>query len=111
MVVLDAQNGSVVYWAEIGGGSDSMVFDPATRRLFSANGINANLSIFEQINANTYKAVETLALNSGLCVRVAHPARLNFHAILGYVSTEHDVRQQRGHFGLPRAADLFHHLP
>ena len=51
-------------------------------------------------SANTYKAVETLGT-----------ARLNLHAVLRYVSTEHDVRQQRGHFGLPRAADLFHHLP
>jgi hypothetical protein len=60
MVVLNAQDGSVVYSAEIGGGSDSMVFDPATKRLFSANGVNANLSVFEQVNANTYKLVETL---------------------------------------------------
>jgi hypothetical protein len=60
LVVLDAQNGSVVYTAEIGGGSDSMIFDAATKRLFTANGINANLSVFEQVNANTYKPVETL---------------------------------------------------
>jgi DNA-binding beta-propeller fold protein YncE len=60
IVVLNAQSGAVVYSSEIGGGSDSMVFDPATKRLFSANGINANLSVFEQVNANTYKPIETL---------------------------------------------------
>ena len=36
------------------------VFDPVTRRLFSANGIDANLSVVEQVDANTYKMVETL---------------------------------------------------
>jgi hypothetical protein len=60
MVVLNAQTGAVIYSAEIGGGSDSMIFDAATKRLFSANGVNANLSVFEQVDANTYKPVETL---------------------------------------------------
>jgi len=59
-VVLDASNGAKVYATEIGGGSDSMIYDAGTKRLYSANGVNANLSVIEQIDANNYRIVETL---------------------------------------------------
>jgi hypothetical protein len=59
-VVLDAANGSKVYSVEIGGGSDSLIYDAPTKRLYSANGVNANLSVIEQIDANNYKVVEHL---------------------------------------------------
>ena len=81
VVVLNAQDGSVVYSAEIGGGSDSMVFDPATKRLFSANGINANLSVFEQVNANTYKPVETLGTEAWVKVLAMDHAANRLYSI------------------------------
>lgn len=81
LVVLNAQNGSVVYSSEIGGGSDSMVFDPATKRLFSANGINANLSVFEQVNANSYKPVETLGTQAWVKVLAMDHAAQRLYSI------------------------------
>lgn len=60
LVVLNAATGEMVFSTEIGGGSDSMVFDAASHRLFSANGVNANLSVVEQIDADHYKLIETL---------------------------------------------------
>lgn len=59
-VVLDSATGKLIWSVEIGGGSDSMIFDAATRRIFSANGVNANLSVIEQTDADHYKVVETL---------------------------------------------------
>jgi hypothetical protein len=58
--VLDGASGKVIYSAEIGGGTDSIVYDPALKRIFSANGVGANLNVFEQVDANTYKPEETL---------------------------------------------------
>ena len=59
-VVLDAADGKVIFTAEIGDGVDSVIYDAQLKRVFFANGLAANLSIFEQVDANTYKAVETL---------------------------------------------------
>jgi DNA-binding beta-propeller fold protein YncE len=64
LVVLNAETGAVIYTSEIGGGSDSMVFDAASHRLFSANGINANLSVFEQTDADHYRLIETLGTSA-----------------------------------------------
>ena len=60
LVVLDGASGKVVYSAEIGGGTDSIAYDPALKRIFSANGLGANLSVFAQTDADTYKPEETL---------------------------------------------------
>lgn len=59
-IVIDGDAGSVVYASEIGGGTDSIVYDAELKRIFSANGLGANLNVFEQEDANTYKPEETL---------------------------------------------------
>ena len=59
--VFDLSSGATVFSTEIGRGTDSLVFDPGTKRLFSANGITANLSVIEMVDKNTYKMSETLA--------------------------------------------------
>jgi hypothetical protein len=59
-VVLDAANGAKIYSVEIGGGTDSLIYDAPTKRLYSANGVHANLSVIEQVDANNYKVVEHL---------------------------------------------------
>jgi hypothetical protein len=64
--VLDATNGKVMFTAEIGGGNDGVVFDPELKRIFLANGVSAVLNVFEQVDANTYKPVETLGTRSGV---------------------------------------------
>lgn len=60
LIVLDGATGSVIYSAEIGAGTDSLAYDPTLKRIFSTNGIGANLNVFEQVDANTYKPEETL---------------------------------------------------
>jgi DNA-binding beta-propeller fold protein YncE len=59
-VVLDAASGAKVYSVEIGGGSDSLIYDAPTRRLYSAKGVNANLSVIEQVDADNYRLLEHL---------------------------------------------------
>ena len=59
--VFDLSTGATVFSTEIGRGTDSLVFDPGAKRLFSANGITANLTVIEMIDKNAYKVSETLA--------------------------------------------------
>jgi hypothetical protein len=88
LLVLNAQTGAVIYSAEIGGGSDSMVFDAATKRLFSANGVNANLSVFEQVDANTYKPVETLGTEAWVKVLAMDHAANRLYSITANGSSD-----------------------
>jgi hypothetical protein len=66
LIILDGATGKTIYSAEIGGGTDSIVYDPDLKRIFTANGVSANLNVFEQVDANTYRRVETLGTRAGV---------------------------------------------
>jgi DNA-binding beta-propeller fold protein YncE len=55
LAVLDADTGAVVTTQEIGRGNDGVVFDAATHKIYTSNGVDANLVIYDQVDANTYK--------------------------------------------------------
>jgi DNA-binding beta-propeller fold protein YncE len=58
LAVMDAQSGQVIATLDIGRGNDGVIYDAATRRIFTSNGVDANLVIYEQVDSNTYKLVE-----------------------------------------------------
>ncbi len=58
LAVLDLQTGRVVATRPIGRGNDGVVFDPATRQIFASNGVDANIVIYREANADTYDLVE-----------------------------------------------------
>ncbi len=58
LAVLDANTGRIVARPAIGRGNDAVIFDPETRRIYTANGMDGTLVIIEQVDANTYKLVE-----------------------------------------------------
>ena len=58
--VMNADTGAITFNAEIGGGNDGIVFDPETKRVFTANGLSATLDVFEQTGADSYKPIETI---------------------------------------------------
>lgn len=55
LAVVDASDGHVVQTVEIGRGNDGVAFDPATRRIFTANGIDGNVVVVEQVDVDHYK--------------------------------------------------------
>ncbi len=61
LAVVNADNGEVIYTTEIGANNDGVIFDPETRRIFASNGNSANINVIEQIDANTYKPLESLS--------------------------------------------------
>ena len=55
LAVMDAQTGAVITTAEIGRGNDGVVYDPATKKIYTSNGVDANLVVYDQVDADTYK--------------------------------------------------------
>jgi len=55
LLVMDSTNGNVVATLEIGRGNDDVVYDAEAKKIYAANGIDANLVIFDQLDADHYK--------------------------------------------------------
>lgn len=55
LAVLDAANGALVTTLPIGRGNDGVVYDPGRHRIYTANGIDANLVVIEQTDADSYR--------------------------------------------------------
>ena len=66
LAVFDGASGKVVYASEIGAGTDSVIYDAPTKRIFTANGVSANLNVFAQKGPDAYEPVETLGTRAGM---------------------------------------------
>jgi len=60
MMVVDASNGRVVTSLPIGKGSDAVAFDAKRKRVFSSNGKDGTISIYQQIAPDRYELLETV---------------------------------------------------
>lgn len=58
LAVLDSDSGKVITTLEIGRGNDGVVYDPETHKIYTSNGLDANLVIYDQVDADTYKLAE-----------------------------------------------------
>jgi DNA-binding beta-propeller fold protein YncE len=58
LAVMDPESGKVIKTLEIGRGNDGVIYDASTHRIFTSNGVDANLVIYDQVDADNYKLVE-----------------------------------------------------
>ncbi len=58
LAVLDARSGKVISTHEIGRGNDGVVYDAAAHKVYTSNGVDANLVIYDQLDADTYRLSE-----------------------------------------------------
>jgi DNA-binding beta-propeller fold protein YncE len=58
LAVMDAESGRVIATPEIGRGNDFVAFDGETHKIYTSNGVDGNLVIIDQLDANTYKLAE-----------------------------------------------------
>jgi hypothetical protein len=74
LAVLASDSGQVVTAQPIGHGNDGVVYDGTAHKVYTSNGVDANLVIYDQVNADTYKLSEaattrpyarTMALDPG----------------------------------------------
>lgn len=89
LVVLNLATGATVWSAEIADGSDSLVYDKSTKRLFSANGIGAALTVAEVTSADSYKLVESLATYNNLKVVAMDHANQKLYGMVAEGSADY----------------------
>jgi DNA-binding beta-propeller fold protein YncE len=58
LATLDADSGRVVATTPIGRGNDMVIFDASQRRIYTSNGIDANMVVIAQDDADHYRLVE-----------------------------------------------------
>jgi DNA-binding beta-propeller fold protein YncE len=60
MMVVDTKGGKVVAELAIGRGNDAVAFDPVRKRVFSSNGRDGTVSVYQQVSADKYTALEDI---------------------------------------------------
>lgn len=58
MVVLDTRTGKVVADLPIGRGNDAMAFDPVRKRVFSSNGRDGTITVYQEVTPDKFVALE-----------------------------------------------------
>ena len=86
--VMNADSGAIIYTSEIGGGNDAVVYDADLKRIFLANGVGAVINVFEQVDADTYRPVETLGTRAGVRTMAIDPKTKRLHAVGGEGSAD-----------------------
>ena len=71
--VMDAASGKVVATLGIGRGNDGMAYDPDTRKVYATGGVDGNLVIYGQVDADTYKLVEATTTRPYARTMALHP--------------------------------------
>ena len=55
LAILSSEDGHVIASQPIGRGNDGVVYDAAHKRIITSNGVDANMVIFDQIDADKYQ--------------------------------------------------------
>ncbi len=87
--VMNAETGKIVFTAEIGGGNDGVIYDADLKRVFLANGVNAVLNVFEQVDADSYKPVEALGTRAGVKVIAMDHASKTLYSMVAESSADY----------------------
>lgn len=65
MVAIDADSGKVVASLPVGRGCDEVQFNASTKEIFTANGVDANVVVYKQLDADHYAIEEAFATRPG----------------------------------------------
>lgn len=100
LAVLDAETGKVVATPEIGRGNDGVVFDAETHRLYAANGVEANLVVYDQVDANTYKLEQAVTTRPSARTMALNPATKQVYLVTaeGVVDPAKEVNRSAAPF-------------
>lgn len=60
MVVADTATGRTVATLPIGKGSDAVAFDPVRKRIFSSNGRDGNITVYQQVSPDKYVPLQPI---------------------------------------------------
>jgi DNA-binding beta-propeller fold protein YncE len=60
LLVMDSETGKPITSLEIGRGNDGVIYDAETKKIYTSNGVDGNLVIIDQVDADTYKLEEAV---------------------------------------------------
>jgi DNA-binding beta-propeller fold protein YncE len=60
LMVVDTDDGNIVAKLPIGRGSDAVAFDPKRHRVFSSNGVDGTISVYQAVSPDHYEPLETV---------------------------------------------------
>ena len=82
LVVLNTETGATVWSTELGDGTDGLIYDKGTKRLFSANGIAATLMVAEMASPDSFKVIENLGTMNNLKVLAMDHANQKLYSMV-----------------------------
>lgn len=65
LLVMNSLNGTVVATLTLGRGNDAVIYDPARAQIFTANGVDGNIVIYDQTDADHYKLDQAITTRPG----------------------------------------------
>ena len=68
LVIVNGANGKTVASEPIGRGVDDVIFDPATKLIFTANGLDANVVVYKEGDGDKYGLSEAFSTRAGMRV-------------------------------------------
>jgi DNA-binding beta-propeller fold protein YncE len=95
-VVMDSEDGKVVAKHEIGRGVDKVIFDPETKKVYTASGVDGTLIIYDQIDANTYKLSEALGTRCGARTMAMDPKTKKIFMVTAEGTQDQSKKVNRG---------------
>lgn len=58
LMVIDTRTGKIIAKLPIGRGSDAIAFDQGRKRVFSSNGVDGTITVYQQVTPDRYEALE-----------------------------------------------------
>ena len=110
LAVLDAETGRVVATPEIGRGNDGVVYDAQEHRIYTSNGVDANLVIYDQVDPDTYKLEQAVGTRPQARTMALDPASKKLYLVTaeGVVDPAREINRGAAPFYLNRYfADSF----
>ncbi len=96
LAVMNAMSGKIVTALEIGRGNDGVIYDASTRRVYTSNGVDANLVIYAQVDADTYKLVEATTTRPYARTMALDPTTKKVYLVTAEGTTDPDKKINRG---------------
>ena len=96
LAVMDSANGKVVATSEIGRGNDLVIFDAEEKKIYTSNGVDGNLVVIDQLDANTYKLAEATTTRPYARTMALDPATKKVYLVTAEGTVDVSKKWNRG---------------
>ena len=96
LAVMDAATGKVVATSEIGRGNDLVIFDVDAKKIYTSNGVDGNLVVIDQLDANTYKLAEATTTRPYARTMALDPATKKVYLVTAEGTVDVSKKWNRG---------------